>query len=118
MARTGRPTDYRPEYCAIVIDEMRKGSSIEELVLTFDICKDTIYKWIERHPDFADAIKRGRALSEAWWRREGRESLRDKDFNSGLWFMNMKNRHGWADKQHNETAITFTQEEWLKGMKD
>jgi hypothetical protein len=100
----GRPSKYDPKYCQTVIDLMSEGASIEELVLELGICKQTIYNWQQEHPDFLDAIKTGVELSEGWWKREGRKALRDKDFSYTGWYMNMKNRFGWADKQ--QTDIT------------
>jgi hypothetical protein len=102
----GRPTKYRPEMCQQVVELMRDGASLVEVAASIGITKDTLHRWKKTNDEFSDSIKIGTQLSEAWWMREGREALRDKDFNSTLWYMNMKNRHGWADKvekqeQHN-----------------
>lgn len=98
----GRPTKYKPEYCNAAIEHMKQGGSIEELALVIDVHKDTIYEWAKVHPEFSDAIKRGKSLSEAWWMSTARESLFIKEFNHVLWYMNMKNRFGWKDKQEVE----------------
>lgn len=118
MAQRGAPTDYRPEFCKIAIEELKKGASIEELGLALDCGYSTVYEWMDRHKPFAEAIKRGREYSKGWWMKEGREAMRDKEFSYTGWYMNMKNRFDWSDKTHNDTSITFTQEDWLKGMKD
>jgi hypothetical protein len=40
----------------------------------------------------------GKRKSEAWWEEEARRSLHDKEFQTALWFINMKNRFRWSDK--------------------
>lgn len=97
----GRPTDYRPEYCDQVIPMLKEGMSIEEIGLEFDVGYSTIYEWMKVHPEFSEAIKRGREFSKAWWFKKGRTELHSKEFSSTLWYMNMKNRFGWCDKQEN-----------------
>jgi len=105
----GRPTKYKPEMCETVIELMREGASQEEVIGSLDISKDTYYRWREEHEEFSDAIKRGVRLSQTWWERQGRISLKDREFNYTGWYMNMKNRFKWADKQEvkNEGNITI-----------
>jgi hypothetical protein len=102
----GRPTDYRPEYCEKVIELLKQGMSIEEIGLELDCGYRTVYDWMEKHPDFAQAIKKGREFSHAWWLKEGRLALRDTKFSYTGWYMNMKNRFGWTDKQENSTTLS------------
>jgi len=105
----GRPTKYKKEMCEVVIELMREGASQEEVIGSLDISKDTYYRWREEHEEFSDAIKRGVRLSQTWWERQGRISLKDREFNYTGWYMNMKNRFKWADKQEvkNEGNITI-----------
>lgn len=100
----GAPEKYKPEYADTLLELMKEGASMEEICLELDICKQTLYTWFKKHPELLDAKKKGKTFSEGWWKREGRVNLQNKDFNSTLWYMNMKNRFGWSDKT--ETDIT------------
>lgn len=66
------------------------------------ICHETWERLIQEEQDFSETVKRGRDLSRTWWESNGRVNLTNKDFSSTLWYMNMKNRFGWADKQQTE----------------
>lgn len=102
----GRPSKYDPKFCEVVITLMREGASIVEIAYELEVCRDTIYEWIEKHEDFSDAIKKGRDFSEGWWCKQGRRNIHNKEFNSTLWYMNMKNRFSWKDKQETEHGAT------------
>lgn len=97
-----RPTKYDPKMLGRIIELMSEGASKTEVCADIGITRETMCQWIKDNKPFSDAIKEGEQLSAAWWEREGRTSLRDKDFNYTGWYMNMKNRFGWKDKQETE----------------
>ena len=62
---TGRPTEYKPEYCRQVADYMGKGYSLTAFAGSIKQSKETMYRWIATHPDFSDAVTRARAARVA-----------------------------------------------------
>lgn len=96
----GRPTKYTKSMSQRVIELMSEGASLAEVAADIGVSRETMNRWSkdDEKPEFCDAIKKGVELSEAWWLSEGRTSLRDNHFNHVLWYMNMKNRFGWRDK--------------------
>jgi transposase len=97
----GRPTLYKPEYCDQVIEMFKKGMSKFAIALKLDVNVDTLAEWQKVHPEFSAAVKKGLDFSQGNWEERGRLNLKNKDFNSTLWIMNMKNRFrkDWGDHQ-------------------
>lgn len=106
--RRGRPDHYKPEMCEKLIELMREGASKTEVAAALDLSdRETLDEYAAKYEEFGDALKKGLLLSEGWWMTEGRKYIRCKDFNSTLWYMNMKNRFGWKDKTENTTTVTL-----------
>jgi hypothetical protein len=97
--KQGRPTKYRSEMCAILEEMMREGASQIEVMAEIDITEDTFYRWKRENVEFSESVARGKLLSQAWWERIGRVNLENTKFNYRGWYMNMKNRFQWTDKQ-------------------
>jgi len=65
-----------------------------------NISRDTMYKIMDRDPNFADTIKRALQLSQQWWIDRGLESFEDgksKKLNTTFWKYYMENvyRDDW-----------------------
>jgi hypothetical protein len=94
------------DFADVIMCEMSEGASLTEIKVILGLSNDTYDRFMEEYPEFKDAIKNGVQASESWWLRQGRVNLLDPyqgaKFNSTLWYMNMKNRFGWRDKQEVE----------------
>lgn len=107
------------------------GSDVEVKALIYSwrgtFSNDLWNRWLLDEEEFSQTIKNGRLLAESWWNKNGRTNLQNRDFNYTGWYMQMKNRFGWSDKQEIDnkssdgsmspkpTSIVFTK--GLKGGK-
>jgi hypothetical protein len=84
-----------------VMDLAEVGASDVELRGFLDISKQVWYRFLEEDEEFTETIARCARSCQIWWERHGRLNLDCKEFNTQLWFLNMKNRFKgqWADKQ-------------------
>lgn len=102
----GRPkvqlTDLREGWKEGIIALSEEGASLVELACYLQISRDLMYRLIADEVEFSDTIKICKQKCESWWQRQGRVNLGNKEFQSTLWYMNMKNRFKWADKQEVE----------------
>jgi hypothetical protein len=63
----GRPTEYRPEYCDLVRQEMAKGISVSAFAGIIGVARATVFQWIKTFPDFSDAVSRAQAAQQLAW---------------------------------------------------
>lgn len=107
------PFDLKEGWQLKVLQLYKIGASdVEIKALIYEqrgsFSNDLWNRWIEDEPQFSETIKVGKILSEAWWAKMGRGNLENKDFNFTGWYMNMKNRFGWKDKQEIEQSGGIT----------
>ena len=136
----GHPTDYKPEYCALLIEHFKTGKSYAAFAALCDVCRDTLYEWEKKNPLFSDAKKRGWEHYQAYWEEIGREGVYNQTFkdgdgvrtvsvNSAVWIYNMKCRfkEDWYDSQKIEADVKQTTEvaseikdlaAWLRRVKE
>jgi hypothetical protein len=112
MAKVGRPKEdlssLPDNWHEEVLELYSEGAAdVEIKALIYEwrgtFSCDLWNRWMKENDEFSITIKKGRMLSESWWNKSGRKNLKEKDFSYTGWYMNMKNRFGWRDKQ--ETTL-------------
>lgn len=100
-AYTGRGhSKYKPEYAQELIEHMSSGLSFETFAAVADVCRATLYDWLEAHDDFRAAYAKGKAHCQLAWETMGvKGTLGSIGFNASSWKFNMQNRFGWTDRR-------------------
>ena len=115
VKKAGRPKEdlstLPDNWGDVVLDLYRRGASdVEVKALVYEwrgaFSNDLWERWMKEEALFSETIKRGRMLSEAWWMKQGREALKDKEFSYTGWYMNMKNRFNWTDRQSTDSKVS------------
>lgn len=62
---TGRPSKYNPETHLVIAQALAKrGLTIVQLAESLDVAPSTVNKWMVEHPEFSEAIKEARDISD------------------------------------------------------
>jgi hypothetical protein len=64
MDRPGRPSLYEPEFAEQAFELCLAGATNRDLADCFDVGHSTIDNWLQKRPEFAQSVKRGRALAD------------------------------------------------------
>jgi len=91
---------YKPEMCDTAIEIMGQGLSKNALAGELKISSETLYKWIKRHPHFAEAVKIRNKLSQLLREKIGRDATLGeiKGFREATYSLNMNNRFKWGTR--------------------
>lgn len=103
----------------MLVEHMSKGFSFEAFAKILKVCDDTLYEWVKKHPEFADAKRRATAESRYYWEKHGIDGLyaittRDGDsvqtikMDSTVWRLNMMNRFPRQWRERHEIAVDST----------
>jgi len=80
------------------------ASAVELRVEALDCISQELWeRLIEEEPEFSLTVKRCKERCHNWWIKNGRTNLENKDFSYTGWYMNMKNRFQWTDRQDHTT---------------
>lgn len=61
----GQPTKYDSRYPQMAYEACLAGATDAELADYFGIAQSTLYEWKNAHPEFSEAIKKGKAPADA-----------------------------------------------------
>ena len=89
---SGRPTKYKRKFCEEVTELAKTGASMAEICSHFDISRQTIDNWANKHPEFLEALTRAKIHAQAWWEAIGRQGLVANKFNGKIWEVSMRAR--------------------------
>jgi hypothetical protein len=104
----GRPqsdlTSLPGDWVDQIITMYSNGASDAEVKATIymwrgSFSNDLWDRWLKEEEEFSEVIKMGRIIAEAWYTKLGREQLVNSFFPFAGWYMQMKNRFGWKDRQ-------------------
>jgi hypothetical protein len=89
----GRPSEYDPAFCEVVIAAGREGKSRAEIAAELDCTRETLNEWAKAHPEFSDALNRAKEFELAWWEGKARVGV-DKggQVNAALWSRSVSGR--------------------------
>ena len=116
----GKPSEYDPEYCDVLVDKMSQGYSFEACAGFIGVSFQTLYNWAQKYPQFLEAKKEAFAAGRVFWEKLAIDniinSFQGDTLNASIWIFNMKNRFGWKDKNELELTgsdeLTFTNKKY------
>ena len=109
--KVGRPTKYEPRFCDMVVEDMGKGYSLTAFAGLIGVNKDTLNEWMSVHPEFSDAVTRGKALRLRDWETVAIELRKHGGGPGGatMTIFGLKNMGGseWTDTTKVDAAVTM-----------
>jgi hypothetical protein len=98
----GRPTEYRPEYCDLVIEKMGEGLSLTAFSGLICVARDTVYQWIKAHREFSDAVSRARSCRVLYLERKLLVSRKGAETAAAVFALKNADPVEWRDVKHTE----------------
>jgi hypothetical protein len=95
---------YQPEFPRLLVEHMEQGGSFEAFAGRVGCARSTVYAWLERHAEFAEAYEIGKAACLAWWEEVLRRQAAHGTGNATALLFALMNRFPdlWKDKRNVE----------------
>jgi len=102
----GRPKktvkDLSKNWKSTVTRLYKAGASDMEIKAALSMSNDLFSRFMDEEKEFSESVKKGKIISQAWWEKQGRTNLTNREFSPVLWFMNMRNRFRWTNETPKE----------------
>ena len=106
----GRPSLYDPAYCEEAISLGKIGKSTEAIGAMLGVGTATLYRWMDEHPEFREAIGIAKDMELYWWEEQAQaymvENKESDRLNSGIWARSMAARFPKKYRESTKTEIT------------
>jgi hypothetical protein len=106
----GRPSLYDPTYCEQAIELGKIGKSTEAIGAILGVGTATLYRWMDEHPEFREAIGIAKDMELYWWEEQAQaymvENKESDRLNSGIWARSMAARFPKKYRESTKTEIT------------
>jgi len=106
----GRPSLYDPSYCEEAIKLGQIGKSTEAIGALLGVGTATLYRWMDAHPEFREAIAIAKDMELHWWEDQAMSYMvenRESDkLNSSIWARSMAARFPKKYRESTKTEIT------------
>jgi hypothetical protein len=100
----GRPTDYRPEYAQQVEGLCKLGATDEDIAEFFDCAVSTVNLWKRKHPEFSEALKRGKTLADIEIAEALFKTAKAGDTTAQIFWLKNRQRKHWTDTRREEIS--------------
>jgi hypothetical protein len=97
--KPGQPTLYKEEYNEQVVKLCLLGSTDEEIADFFNVCVATIYNWKLIHPEFLEAIKKGKQKADSDVAKSLYQKALEGDSTAMIFWLKNRKPDKWRDKQ-------------------
>lgn len=108
MAKAANVVSEGNDWAKLLIQMYTDGCSDAEVAVALKVTIKEYYNQIAENPAFAKLVEFGRTLKQAYWEKQARLNINNKQFNTALFNFYMKNMHGWSDKQDITTQADVT----------
>jgi hypothetical protein len=98
----GRPTEYRPEYCELVIEKMGEGLSLAAFAGFIRVSRETVYAWCSAHREFSDAVSRAKPARQLWLEQKLLRSRKGAETTAAIFALRNAAPEDWKDVKHTE----------------
>ena len=101
----GRPTNYRPEYCDLVIEWGKQGKSRAWFAASLGTSRRVMLEWASVNPEFHNALEIATEFSQLWWEDAGQQGMQAPGFNAAIWSRSMAARFPADWRESREAKI-------------
>lgn len=102
---SGRPNNYRPEFCQQAIELGKLGKSPAQIASEFGVDRATFFFWRQEHPEFDAAMTQAKTHEQRWWEDTAQNALHADRFQAAVWSKSMSARFREDYTERKETTL-------------